>query len=60
MKKKRKFLHYFLFLLILCSICFLRELLINDLVETIPDYNTNNNNNNNNHSYSSSPPQSGG
>ena len=39
-EKKRKFLHYFLFLLILCSICFLRELLINDLVETIPDYDT--------------------
>ena len=43
-KKERKFLHYFLFLLILCSIHFLRELLINDLVETIPDYNTKNNN----------------
>ena len=39
-KKERKFLHHFLSLLILCSIRFLREFLINDLVETIPDYNT--------------------
>ena len=37
--KNKKFLHDF-FGLILCSICFLRELLINNLVETIPDYNT--------------------
>ena len=32
----------------MCSIRFLRELLINNLVETIPDYNTKKINNNNN------------